>query len=75
MASKSIQQPSMGRIVLYVDRNDGMIAPAMITEVLAAGVKLTVSQPGTVPFPLYGLAPYDFDGSRARGTWHWPPRD
>jgi hypothetical protein len=75
MASKSFKQPKMGDIVLYVDRNDGMIAPAIVTQVLQVGVVLTTFQPGTVPFPVYGgPIPYDFDASRAKGTWHWPEK-
>lgn len=68
-----MQQPSVGRIVHYVDLdiNEEPIA-ALITKVDDLGaVDLTVFPPGGAPLFREDVQ-HDEDGPDR--TWHWPPR-
>jgi hypothetical protein len=73
------QQPSVGRIVHYVDEERGACRAAIITEIVA---EPTVSYAGRVhltEFGPHGTCPRrDVDGQREAtkfaGTWHWPER-
>lgn len=77
------QQPSIGRIVLYTDR-DGSTYPAIITSVIedrdsADLVTLSTFKPGTLPGYIGdartgAAAAIDRTDVPTPGHWHWPPR-
>ena len=68
-------QPTIGRIVHYVNHNDDH-CPAIVTHVTDVGVvNLVVFNPYITDctMPAFGVG--NDESGEKHGTWHWPERD
>lgn len=75
--------PSLGRIVLFQDNVQKVLAPAIVTAVdldnpLRGPISLTVFPAGGVPYPIDQVYHHEAPGGSGIGTggrfWIWPPR-